>query len=615
MSLTARCAPRRADAGSEVGASAIFASLLALLLFAFSALAVDLGNALARKGETQIQADFAALAGAEHLPGAKSATDPVVAQVADYVWSNRPADDRATDWADGAAAVAANLVDGSDTNGEVYFPESHKVRVVSPQAQVNFGFAGIFSMFGGNSVRNVDVASDATAAVGTPDGYGVWPIYVANPSPARPGCDYGLQTLTDPPGGHTVPASVPTLYADGETNDNDLDSLDAYDGGIGVGSINLDSTTGQVRIYGDFKNAQRIGFFRSDDPGVAPVVVHRADWLEPPSDATSGPYTKVNGSVLVAVPTSVTAVDKLWYVRIYQSGAGAEKWSPRPDALPLSIGDAPYECVSGSSDGNFGTLKLPRSANNSSGGAGWISRNIALGLEPPLSLTTFPADPVPYTCQGHPSAVVSTSKTDRKPSTNCLDTDTGLTDNTATPGFITGYDDYQGLLATGASSEDPDGSGGCSPTGDTSALSLGGESLNNDLLTCFLADTSTSLGDVARRNYSGGPKFVPAIYSSPRFGWVPVFTQETVSGGSNLYSIVTFRPAFITDQPMSATKANSSTNASTANGLGSTTSGTFKLHTIKVVFLNPGALPEGDATTPIGPLLDDDLPKAIRLID
>ncbi len=374
-----------------------------------------------------------------------------------------------------------------------------------------------------------------------------------------------------------------------------------------------------MRVYDRFDKAMRVGFFRSDDPSAAPIVVNRSDWLDPPAGTTGSPYTSNNGSVLVPVPTTVSAVDKLWYVRIYQVGTGssADKWSARSEAQPLSVGDAPYECVSGASDGNFGTLKMPRSTNNPSGGDGWISRNIALGLEPPLTLTKFP-DPAPWTCNGHPSAVVSTSRTDRKANTNCLDTDTGLTDGTATPGFITGYgsgSSYDGLLDTGASSEDPDGTGGCSPSGDTSPVSLGGRSLNNDLLTCFLTDTTTSLGDVARRNYSGGVKFDPAIYSSPRFGWVPVFAQETASGGSNLYSIVNFRPTFITDQPMSATKTNSATNSTTENGLGATTSGSFKLHTIKVVFLNPKALPEGDAATPIGPLLDDDLPKVLRLID
>ena len=618
MSVRSRLSGRRDE---EAGALAIFTALVALLLFCFAALAVDLGNAVARKGDTQIQADFAALAGAEHLPATKVASDPTVAAVADYVWANRPRDDRATDWAGGVSAVADNLVDADDANGEIYFPEEGRVRVISPYAQVNFGFAGVFSMFGDTTVSDIDVTSEATAALGTPDGYGVWPMYVAAPTPGNVGCDYGLQTLTDPPNGHSVPPSVPTLYADPDVNDNKLTSITVYDGGVQTGSINLNSTTGQVRIYGDYKNALRVGFFRADDPSIAPIVVNRSEWHDPPPDGSGAMFTQNNASILVSVPTSVTAVDKLWYVRAYQGGAGstADKWSARPEAQPLSIGDAPFECVGGTQAGNFGTLKLPRSSSNASGGNGWIARNIALGLEAPLTLTTFPADPVPWTCDGHPDAVLSTSSTDRKPGTNCLDTDTGLTDGTATPGFISGYGGpgtpYKALLDTGTSSADPDGSGGCSPTGDTSALSLGGKSLNNDVLTCFLTDTTTTLGDVARRNYTGGPKFDPAIYNSPRFGWVPVFAQETESGGSGHYSVVTYRPVFLTDQPMTATKANNTVNSSTQNGLGVTTTGTLKLHTIKVVFLNPGALPDGDATTPMGPLLDDDLPKVIRLID
>ncbi len=460
---------RGAPARDESGASAIFATLAALLLFCFSALAVDLGNAVSRKGDTQIQADFAALAGGELMPGTKTAADPAIDAVADYVWANRPQDDRSTNWAATKSGVATNLVDGNDANGEVYFPAENKIRVVSPKSRVQFGLTGIFSMFGSKVANGIDVSSDATAAVGTPDGYGVWPMYVANPTSGNPACDYGLQTLTDPPGGHTVPPTVPTLYADSDTNGNELSSISVYDGGASSGSVSMNSTTGQIRVYGRFDKAMRVGFFRSDDPTIAPTLVGRGEWLDPPSGSTGSPYSQNNGSVWVNVPTSVSAVDKLWYVRIYQvgTGASADKWSARSEAQPLSVGDAPYECVSGASDGNFGTLKMPRSTNNSSGGDGWISRNIALGLEPPLTLDTFPS-PAPWTCNGHPQAVTSTSKTDRKPNTNCLDTDTGLTDGTATPGFITGYSSgssYQGLLATGASSEDPDGTGGCSPNG------------------------------------------------------------------------------------------------------------------------------------------------------
>ena len=155
---------------------------------------------MGRKGDTQVQADFAALAGGEELPGIKTASDPVVAAVADYVWANRPRDDRSSEWADSVSAVASNLVDGNDENGEVHFPDAHKVTVVSPEAQVNFGFAGIFSIFGGDPMNKIDVSSDATAALGTPDGYGVWPLYVANPTVGNRRATTACRRLDRPPG-------------------------------------------------------------------------------------------------------------------------------------------------------------------------------------------------------------------------------------------------------------------------------------------------------------------------------------------------------------------------------------------------------------------------------
>src|SRR5690606_23121599 len=163
---------------------------------------------------------------------------------------------------------------------------------------------------------------------------------------------------------------------------------------------------------------------------------------------------------------------------------------------------------------------------NSSGDGGWIARNIALGLEGPLTLDIFPLKPAPWECHaGMAEAVISDSAANRNPRTNCLDADPGLTHHNGTPGLITGRAGtgaYSGLLQSSSSSADPDGSGGCSPGGDTAPMSLLGKSLNNDLLTCFLTDEVTTLETVARRSYAGGPRFHPEIYESPRFGWVPV---------------------------------------------------------------------------------------------
>lgn len=590
---------------NDQGATALLTATLSLALFGSAAIAVDLGNAFARKGDTRVQADFATLAGASHLPDQAAA----VSAVAQYLVENGTRDDAGLAATD-VTTMASRLADGDMANGEVEFLDRFRIRVTTPAARVNFGFAGIFADDDAPGPSGMKVASDATAILGTPRGNSVLPMYVANPSPGDPGCDFGLQTLTDPPGGHVVPAVVPTLRYDTDTNDNQLDGIIAYQGGVQVGSIDVDATDGTITLSAQkLTDALWVGFFRSDDPAAPVIEVHRSTWSSPEGE---GAVTEPSGGTIsVAVPTEVTEVEGLWYVRIKQTGP--DKWSDKQEAQPLSIGDAPYECLGGNRDGNFGTLAMPRDTNNSSNADGWIARNIAVGLQAPLSLDLFPMDPVPWLCHGGMAeAVISDSKTNRNPGTNCLGTDTGMTHTNATPGFITGYgSEYEGLLDTGSSSEDPDGSGGCAPDGSTDALDILDRDVNNDLLTCFLTDNTTTLGDVARKGYTGGARFHPKIYESPRFAWVPVFKQETEQGSSNYHTIVDFRPAFITEQPMTATKENSAVGTSTTNGLGVVGN---KLETIKIIFLNVNALPDGIASTPIGPYLGVG-PEVLRLVD
>ena len=588
--------------GSEDGATAILTAVVAVVLFGFAALAVDLGNALSRKGDTQVTADFAALAGGALLPGTKLAGDPVVQAVARYFVDNAARDDDAAS-APTVAQMAGRLVNGSDADGEIHYDGPYELRVISPRAYVDFGLAGALGLGGGDGYSGVEVASDATVVMGSPKGHSVLPMYVANPSPGEAACDYGLQTLTDPPGGHVVPPSVPTLAFQSHTNATTVKGLALFEGGVSVSSVTPGSTTASVTIEGDFKNATSVGFFRSDDPAAAVVEVGRAAWDDP---VGTTPYTLNKGQVTLDVPAAVASTDELWYVRVFE-GAPTGRWSASNEAQAVSVGDAPYECVGGSADGNFGTLRMPRSDVPST----WVPRNIALGLQAPLTLARFPGAPPPWVCGPSVTGSVISSAALRKPGTNCLDTDTGLTQQTATTGFITGDGSYNGLLDTGSSSPDPDGSGGCSPSGTTDPHVVLGKHLNNDLLTCFLTDTTTELGSVARRSYAGGPAFSIEIYGSPRFVWVPVFRQETVSGGSGYYSIVDFRPGFLTDQPMTATKGSNAVGSSTANGLGMNGN---KLETIKVVFLNPNSLPQGDSSTPVGPYLGVG-PSSVALVD
>lgn len=580
----------------ERASVSVLVAFFSVTMFVIAAMAVDLGNAMTRKRDVQSQADFAALAAGSHLAGTKTSGDPAVLAVADYLNKNQPLDEDGDPCQVTKSCVsAAALVDGVDANGEVYFSDGgNKLRVVAPEAYVDFGLANVLGATG------MDVQSDATVAVLSPKGRGVLPMYVA----MGQGCDYGLQTLTDPAGGHVVTPAVPTLAFDSDTNQMTLQGPLVPDQvALGASGVSVQITANRYR------DVTRVGFFRGDNPDPALVIGDapgEVNWVSP---ATPPPaFTANNGTITVTIPNSVTAVEAVWYVRLFQAG-GTNRWSARSEALPLRVGDTIIECQAGSQDGNFGTLKIPRSSNPSN----WIPMNIALGLEAPLSLAKFPRDPVPWQCSASdPEAVLSDQHT-RLPGTNCLDTDTGLTAETATEGFIAGGSGYSGLLASNTSSADPDGSGGCAPNGTTSPVNSGvrGQLVNNDILTCFLTDTTTTLATIANRNYNGGPRLHPDIYKSPRFAWVPVFVQEVATGGSGHYSIIDFRPVFITEQPLSATKANNAVGSSTNNGLGVSSN---KLETIKVIFFNANALPPGDGDSPTGPFLGTG-PPVIRLVD
>ena len=124
-------------------------------------------------------------------------------------------------------------------------------------------------------------------------------------------------------------------------------------------------------------------------------------------------------------------------------------------------------------------------------------------------------------------------------------------------------------------------------------------SVNNDTLTCFLTDGSTSLLDIAKASYSGPPKLSAAILHSPRFFYVPVLAIQPATGGSQTYSIIDFRAAFITDEKSISTAIKGSKTGTADNGLWTSPS-ELKIDELKVVFFSDNALPtEGDI-----PLID-----------
>ncbi len=170
------------------GAVAVVTAICALMLMGFGAVAVDLGNAWARKRAIQTTADLAALAGASGLPDVQAART----LAARYLDKNR----QPIGSADLACpqSLGSRCWDNDDdyTNGEIdfYGPDANHngrfeqselttpdgqavaIRVVPPWSRVDFGLAGAVG------VDRVSVTEAATAAIGSPYGLGIPPFYL-----------------------------------------------------------------------------------------------------------------------------------------------------------------------------------------------------------------------------------------------------------------------------------------------------------------------------------------------------------------------------------------------------------------------------------------------------
>lgn len=561
---------------NDAGAVAIVFALSTLLIFALAAIGVDLGNAMNRKKENQNSADLAALAGADALPVAVG--DAVAAlnarqKVADWLNKNQPSSDGDSCSTSTATITALQLGDGVVANGEVTFPTTDQIKVVAPSTKVNFGMANAIGF------NNICVRGNATAAIKSGGG-GFAPYYATAP------CSSGPQVLKSDAGGLSIPFTVPTLSHDAESNTSVLNTIapnpnpdsiplavvGAPDGpAIAVGGTNMAAT-----------NIDRVGFFNSDRS--EPVVA--IPLLAPAQTATS---------VAVNVPNAVASSADVWWVRVHNSVSNL--WSARAQARPLLVGDAVLSCDPESASGNFGAIDFPWTSNANNN----IEQSIKNGAPPPMKLKKYPGPPFPTQnqCQNGLPGVISTTSL-RKPDTNCVESTTGLRAPPAYDGYLANPD---GKLRVDTSSL-------CQSQGRPARQTLStGESVNADLLTCFLKNDTLKLSNAI--NFAGGNSpFVSELWKSPRFVMVPII--QTDPTGTKWMPIVGFVPGFICDEVTGASRTNPLETGQTENGL--VTKNPNKLQAIRIVFFDIAALP----APPEGTTLIDYIgegPKVITLIN
>jgi hypothetical protein len=544
----------------------------------------------------------------------------MVDAVRDAMNANQPQDDSGTCWTAKTCVTSAQLIDSNLLNGEIRFCSGTTcgtgydatvkgLQVIAPTNKVDYGFANLLGVASGR------VTADALVNVFTA-GKRVMPMYAVQ------GCDYGLQTLADPAGGFTTP-SVPTLAFNPHNNSTNLvagSQVVRNNAGNAIQTIPMSSTGNTLTFTASkFDKTRIVGFFRGDDPNPLLIQKQNAFWLtSDPAQNNLNPNPPDTGydpgnaaqTITLNIPDAVAQTATVWWVRVFDGTDASGKWSKASEALPIRVGNAVLECASGSSSGNFGTLKFPRTDVVSSNE---IPANIAVGLQSPLKPTVHQwalanPDLAGLCSNGVDGALTAPNGADTLvDGVNCVDTDTGLAANAATEGLVTGGVYGPGLLTTQNTKT------GCDPTGGSANRVLpitGSPSINDEVLTCYFTNGTTSIQDITDASYSGGPVLDSSILSSPRFFYVPVLAVEPASGGSNTYSIVDFRPAFITDESATLTSVKGAHTGSANNGL--TVQGN-DIKRIRVVFFNDDALPV-DGNIPVIDYLGTGK-RVIRLID
>ncbi|KQZ67284.1 Tad domain-containing protein [Nocardioides sp. Root151] len=520
----------------ERGASAVLFALLALVLLGVGAVAVDMGQVYAKRASLQSAVDQAVLAAAPEIDGTNVCTPLSKEIAAEYLLKN---------WIDQGGdpkALGDIKLDGTLKGGNVKC-SGWRIELTAPVAKVNFGLAKAVS-----DVDSVNVPAFAAAEVKSPPRNGNMPFYASST------CNYGQQILSQDSNGHGSPPVIPLTPTTPTLTNASPTGLSTSLSPVGT------SLPGFVITGTNLTGVTKVGFTNAS-----------GDHWESPGGGTTMTVNSNTKITVSTVPSDVINNDDIWYVRVFKDN----KWSATDGnatsgVKKLTIGDEKLFCQ-GSEQGNFGSLYIDRNDGKTAGGGpnGMLALNVALGLS--HSLGTMPGAPnAPNLCSGVAGAIQTATN-----GQNCLSTDTGLPANALGDGLINGVSGYPGRLVRPATSP-------CSRPN----TSVGGKSLNDDVLSCFFTNSSVRVGDVTQASYDGGPVISPDIFKSPRFLWVPIITEAP--NGKKDVSVQGFRPGFITDQPASATK-NSPGTVPTENGID--LNGT-KVRELRVWFLNEKALPD-----------------------
>lgn len=547
-----RPAPR-----DERGAVAVLTALVSVVLLVVAGLAVDIGNTWARRGQLQVQADRAATYAASFLPADSAAERLEVAtEVAFYFACHPVAGQRQLDPSIPACpstsssttldAYAARLLSA----GMVTFPVRNQVKVVTPWARVDYGFGRVAGAEGSTQRKQ------ATAKVTSP---GLL-------SPMALSLDCLLDAGANVVGGAGVPFGYISTTHRGAGNSSVATSWvnglsyapDPRLNGIAPGRMSqqLLGVMPTVQVSGSqwptlTQNQRYRVVFRQGSGLTALTAETNGNLVLDP-----GNNPRRVGHIPVVVPALVAATTGTWQVKVVVEN--------------LTVLGVP---VSRTYSSDTSTFDVDGIATATSASCGRLLKSPRGGTQANINFVHNLQEGIDHLIDQHPSLVslgtslntLSFSQLDTLLNlTQCSGTDVkdtnGLQPGSTPTCVVTNMSNaYEAGLTPGMIGVD--GRLACTsdhPCRPGRSFNLNGVSLNNDLFTDFVENTSLLTSDTFFNLDTYLDTSVPVvtpesnlsrdIYHSHRFMWVAVISTagavSAVQAGD--YPVVTFRPIFLT---------------------------------------------------------------------
>lgn len=539
--------------------------LLATFFFGSAAMAVDLGNAWARKRDVQKQVDISALSVGWMLPMTTNNRMAIAGKVADYFA------DQSNLVAGQSSATASQLVNGLLSDGEIFFQNSDftactndcpQMRVVAPTSRVEFGLAAAIGF------DHIMVQREATVRITSelPPADKTIPFWLPT------GCGYGpTEADTTQGGGNQVePTPTPTdtasptptvtaapvPYYPTPVGTHVLTGMAitplAYLGTVNVSGYNVSGVGAQykkvtLRAYPPTGTTFVDFAAETTGNGSVPTFTVSEEISSTPGDWRVYALAQKNNDTL-----EYSATHLVLRVADPVAPTPTPTATPSPSSSPTAVNLA-VGCV-GQDRGNFGQLDAPRLEGGTKQAR--LARNLAMGMDHELLPYVFATGlPERKDCGSGGSLLPGAQLDDlSRPGNNCITGDTGNDGPKMMDGLVSGI--------SGVAPGRLDVANGATTCPGRSNASLEGKVINNDVLSCFLRNGAT-LEDISQTTGVNSTMLDRSILDSPRFVWLPV-VYATDRAQKDFQPIRQFVPGFITDETQ--TSAATSHNGLEING-------------------------------------------------